>query len=120
VFRPRCGRERQGGEACKVHDWAKVPVALPKEVPVSPVDWEGTSLRVPTELDFQSTYEQDVKVFCAVIMSNTFVRLGLAPLDLSDWATARFQELTNVGWKAPKADVKHMLIDLGYYPEDGP
>jgi hypothetical protein len=76
------------------HPQYKAP--LPKEP--EPIVLEGTSERPPTTLEFKGTYENDLAVLCAVCVSNTLVRLGLDPLDVSDWAKARFAELTAVNY----------------------
>ena len=117
VFRPSCGRDRQGGRKCDAHPWAKPP-SLPEEAPSHEFEWEGTPERVSTELEFKGTYENDVTILCAVCMSNTHVRLGLAPIELSDWARDRFQELTAAGWLPPPSDVKNTLIHLGYMQKE--
>ena len=51
-------------------------------------------------------------------VSNMLVRLGLDPLDISEWAKARFAELTAVNWMPPKADVKATMVKLGYLKEE--
>ena len=116
VFKPVCGRERGGGKKCEAHPWAKLPP--PREDAPHRFDWVGTAEKVPTKLDFKGTYENDVTVMCAVIVSNMYARLGLDPLDISPWASQRFAELTAARWQPAKEDVKNTMIRLGYMKKE--
>jgi hypothetical protein len=107
-----------GGKLCPKHPDIVPPP--PQPLPKPDFEWVGTTDRVPTKLDFKGTYENDVTTLVAVCMSNMRVRIGMEPLELSDWARNRFNELTAVGWRPPAADARNTMIRLGYLKEDSP